>query len=175
MNVSFVMAAGSNYITPTPNAWASGNFLTTSDSINGVAAAGDSFQITGLIILPGLELPNAAQSPYIMRSYPLELLICKRYFYNGAPSMHGLLASPTVISRMSGTHPVTMRAAPTVTLVSPLQVIDQSGTSTMTSISLNFSTVDVLEINGGTSTSLSPLSYVKTYQGSGSINVDARL
>ena len=83
MNVSFVMAAGSNYITPTPNAWASGNFLVTSDSINGVAAAGDSFQITGLIILPGLEIPTAAQSPFIMRPFDQELLTCLRYYETG--------------------------------------------------------------------------------------------
>ena len=129
MNVSFVMAAGSNYITPTPNAWASGNFLVTSDSINGVAAAGDSFQITGLIILPGLELPTAAQSPFIMRPFDQELTICQRYYeksYNYATPVgtavgagnNGYVvytATPTSGISLIVPYKVRKRAAPTVT------------------------------------------------------------
>ena len=77
--VYFVLASGSTY-TISPNAWTSGNYLGATGTINGVAATSDTFQVTGLIILPGIEMPSASRAPLIMRPYGQELQSCRRYW-----------------------------------------------------------------------------------------------
>jgi len=41
---------------------------------------GDTFRITGVVVLPGIEAPSAARSPLIMRPFDHELLTCQRYY-----------------------------------------------------------------------------------------------
>jgi hypothetical protein len=48
--------------------------------VNAVAATSDSFRLTGLVVLPGIEAPSAARSPFIMRSFDQELVVCQRYY-----------------------------------------------------------------------------------------------
>jgi hypothetical protein len=78
-SILFCMAAGTN-IAGAPGAWGSTNYGGAIGTVNGVAATTDTFQMTGLIILPGLEAPSAARSPLIMRPYDQELVTCQRYF-----------------------------------------------------------------------------------------------
>jgi hypothetical protein len=73
------MAAGSNFV-GTANVWVGTNQLGVTGTINGVAATTDTFQITGVVILPGIELPSAARAPFIMRPFDQELVLCRRYF-----------------------------------------------------------------------------------------------
>jgi hypothetical protein len=77
--LSFTMAVGPS-MQITPLVWTAGNGFGATGSVNGVAATSDTFQITGVVILPGIQAPTAAQSPFIMRPYDQELLACKRYY-----------------------------------------------------------------------------------------------
>jgi hypothetical protein len=37
-------------------------------------------RISGVTVLPGIEAPSAARSPFIMRPFDQELVTCQRYF-----------------------------------------------------------------------------------------------
>ena len=78
MQITFTMASG--VIAPSANAWLAGAYHSGPGQINGVAATSDAFRITGVTILPGNEAPSAARSPFVMRPFPQELEICKRYW-----------------------------------------------------------------------------------------------
>ena len=52
----------------------------SSAGINIAATNGNVFAITGLVVLPGIQAPSAAQSPLIMRPYDQELVTCQRYY-----------------------------------------------------------------------------------------------
>jgi hypothetical protein len=84
VRVSFAIAAGSS-LAGTANTWAAANYVGVSGTVNGVAATSDTFQITGVVVLPGVEPPSAARSPLIMRPFDHELEICKRYWQKSFP------------------------------------------------------------------------------------------
>jgi hypothetical protein len=78
ISISFTMMCGSSFKVAA-GAWAAANALGSTTTINGVA--GDNrMSISGLIVLPGIELPAAAKAPLVMRPYDQELIICKRYY-----------------------------------------------------------------------------------------------
>jgi hypothetical protein len=79
-NLSFTMACGPTFTAPAANTWYSANYVSAPGQVNGVAATTDVFRITGVIVLPGSEAPNAARSQFIMRPYDQELAMCKRYY-----------------------------------------------------------------------------------------------
>jgi len=74
MQIIFNMAAGTNWQAPALQ-WTSGASAgaAVTGTINGVAATSDTMQITGVVILPGIELPSATRAPLIMRPYEVEL------------------------------------------------------------------------------------------------------
>jgi hypothetical protein len=76
----FSMASGSTGTTSTLNSWQAGTFGAGTGQVNGVAATSDVFRITGVVVLPGIELPSAARAPFIMRPFDQELLLCERYY-----------------------------------------------------------------------------------------------
>jgi hypothetical protein len=80
MQLSFTMACGSSLVAPVLNAWQAGNYVAGAGHVNGVAATSDVFRITGVVVLPGIEAPSAAQSPLIMRPFDQELVTCQRYW-----------------------------------------------------------------------------------------------
>jgi hypothetical protein len=74
------MACGTTY-QATAGAWTGvGQSFAVTGTTNGVAATTDTFQITGVVVLPGIELPLAARAPFIMRPFDEELRICQRYY-----------------------------------------------------------------------------------------------
>lgn len=60
--------------------WQTGNFDGVLGTTNGVAATSDTFQISGVGLVAGTQLPTAAQSVLMMRPFPIELQRCKRYW-----------------------------------------------------------------------------------------------
>jgi hypothetical protein len=80
MSVVFALAAGSSATASSANTWLAGNYSAAPGQVNAVAATSDSFRLTGLVVLPGIEAPSAARSPFIMRSFDQELLLCRRYW-----------------------------------------------------------------------------------------------
>jgi hypothetical protein len=190
INVTIIAANTPQFVTATFPAQASwggsktngvGGILSivpmTSGAMNIAATVGNTFEVTGLIILPGVDLPSAARAPLIMRSFDQEIQFCKRYFYNGVPSIKGVVSSPaTSAFRLSANHPVQMRATPTLAMTAALPVFDGAATSTCTTIGTNNSTPTVLEVDATIAAGLTAARPVTTYQGAGgNLNVDARL
>jgi len=117
LQITFAMAAGTNYVAPSANSWLNGNYFAAPGQINGVAATSDVFRITGVVVLPGIEAPSAARSPLIMRPYDQELVTCRRYWtqtYGGADFIATAAAQAVAASVTFG---VPMRSAPTAVAV----------------------------------------------------------
>lgn len=76
--LSITIAAGSSRV-GTAGAWAGSSYSGVTGTTNGIAATSDIAQVTGAIILPGVDLPTSEQAPRIMRPYPQELDDCLRY------------------------------------------------------------------------------------------------
>ena len=82
LDIFWAVAAGSTSGSGTAGAWtATTGLIGVTGTTNGVAATSDTFQLTGVIVLPGVELPAAARSGLILRPYDQEFLLCARYFY----------------------------------------------------------------------------------------------
>lgn len=123
--VSLCFGVGSTY-TGTASAWQSANVLGTAATTNFFATAGNQVAITGVVVLPGTQAPSAAGSPFCMRSFDTELLLCQRY-YSVAYGSGRFTA--TAISQSGETplnYPVQMRATPTITLGTPGLVLNQT-------------------------------------------------
>jgi hypothetical protein len=130
--INWAAAVGSSFA-GAAGAWVNGNLLGTPGSTNGVAAVTDGMSITGLIVLPGLELPSAAAVPLIMRPSDQELILCRRYLQRSFQDTVAIGASTTsqlygrvhltqndpYIVAMLGSFSPTMRVAPTMTVYSP--------------------------------------------------------
>ena len=117
-NVVWTFAAGTGGQTAA-GVWTNSNSFATSAQTNFFATANNVVQLTGVVILPGIEAPSAARSPLIMRPYDQELVTCKRYYnklgndkaisviIQGTPGA-GLFQSTTF------PYPVEMRTTPSV-------------------------------------------------------------
>jgi len=83
--ILFTLAAGPGRVTASPNTWVSANASTVAGQVNGAAATTNYLRLGGVVVLPGIEAPSAAQSSLIMRPFDQELLACKRYFETSYP------------------------------------------------------------------------------------------
>lgn len=108
--VGFCFGAGITYQTAA-NAWTAGNFVGTAQTTNFFATTNNFIAITGLVVLPGIELPSAARAPFIMRPYGEELLTCKRYWQYCPSGMPGITNTTTTFFTVTSFPE--MRAAPT--------------------------------------------------------------
>jgi hypothetical protein len=72
----------------TTGAWNTGNLtgiqfnfrIAVSGWHDFTATTGNTFEMTGLVVLPGIEAPSAARSAFIMRPFDQELVTCQRYY-----------------------------------------------------------------------------------------------
>ena len=64
----------------TASTWAGSDYSGAASTTNSVAATSDTFQITGVIAVPGIELPAADRAALIMRPADQELRLCQRYY-----------------------------------------------------------------------------------------------
>jgi hypothetical protein len=136
MIVSICIAAGSSRV-GTPGAWTT----TTSPGLsgatgtsNGVGATSDVFYVSGVIALPGLELPPSDRAPFIMRSFDQELALCQRYFRSSWDYGAALGAAWTAgLDQMKFSHPIgdfsTSQIFPAMRSAGTLTVYDAAGTS----------------------------------------------
>jgi hypothetical protein len=108
--VQFVIASG--IVAPAANTWFSAGYQAAPGQTNGVASTSDVFRITGVVVLPGIEAPTAAQSPLIMRPYDQELVTCQRY-YEKAPAVVRATGQLYLVAPWK----VSKRATPTLTVV----------------------------------------------------------
>jgi len=61
----------------TAGAWTTANKIGVSGLTNGVVNTSQAFLITGVVIIPGIQAPSAAQSTLIVRPYYEELILCQ--------------------------------------------------------------------------------------------------
>ena len=141
MRLSFSAMEGSGYL-GAPNTWFAGNLKGVTGMINGVGVAGDTFQITGVVILPGIQAPTAAQSSLIMRPYDQELLTCMRY-YEKVPVGTGS-------NRLLGTYAATPQSSAVVwsfkaqKRVNPTIVLAGGSSGAVDSLSVDYAMVTVV-------------------------------
>lgn len=182
LQIRFCLGAGSNNTTGVPGSWGTSNILGTSSTTNFMAATNNQFNITGVVVLPGIEAPSAARSPLIMRPYDQELVTCRRYFYQ--PQAANCYVWPgmviTATSAVFATHfPVQMRIAPTFgySAVTDYAVNTPSGQITCTALASGTLTTDYGRITATTAGSLT-VGYGAILQGitaNGQLKFDARL
>jgi hypothetical protein len=126
---SFTLTGGPafQWITITFPAQTTGTWLTTNgigaqlllemaspSTPNLMATAGNYASITGVIILPGIEAPTAAQSPLIMRPYDQELQTCARYYWKDTGMAAAAYIGPNDQIFWQYPYHVEMRAVPTI-------------------------------------------------------------
>jgi len=116
MQVVVAMAVGTNYQGPA-GVWSAGLFLGATGTVNGIAATSDVMRITGVVVLPGIYAPTAAQSPLIMRPYDQELMTCQRYYQKmDTPIIYqGYAAGAGAVVYGTMPYKVPMRSGPTIT------------------------------------------------------------
>ncbi|MGN6147506.1 MAG: hypothetical protein ACTHPD_03100, partial [Rhizomicrobium sp.] len=105
--------------------WAASDLTGVTATTNGVAATSDVFQITGLGIVPLVagvsyaDIPDAAHAPFIVRPYPTDAALAKRFYQdvcraNGSIAAASLLMQKSTNATIDGPLmlPVEMRATP---------------------------------------------------------------
>jgi hypothetical protein len=127
MSIIFSMGSGTTSTAPSANGWVVGSFTAAPGQINAVAATSDIFRITGVVVLPGIEAPTAAQSPLIMRPYDQELVTCQRYYRKLIDKeLTGQFTSASAVY-LHASFGVPFRAAPALTLLITTPTIIEIG------------------------------------------------
>lgn len=177
LDVCICLAGGSLFAGGTSGAWTTTNYLGVSGTTNGVAAISDTFQITGLIVLPGIELPSASRAPFIMRPYDQELALCKRYWQYCDPGLFGITSAAT--NFLATAWFPEMRAAPSIGLIgAPLAngIYTTAAFLTLSAVNASGATnkdAYIIFTCSTTATSLAGMLYPPVTQGK--ITLDARL
>jgi hypothetical protein len=160
--LNICIAGGSSRV-GTGSAWAGSDYSGVTATTNAVAATSDTFQVTGLIVLPGIELPSPDRAPLIMRPYDAELLACQRYLRMlGGMAVRGNFVSATNFALQVTLAPL-MRVPPTLTLltVSPAFVEWGVGARTGSGSTIGFSQVST----SGIAADIAGFSGCTTFQG----------
>jgi hypothetical protein len=162
LTLTFAVAMGSSNTASAANTWIATPCAAAPGQVNSVSTTSDIFRITGVVVLPGIEAPTAAQSPLIMRPYDQELLTCQRYFQSipGVLSAGNVSASQLIYNQFPLS--TTMRAAPTFTPITP-SYSNGSGLSSSAQTTSSYTLVHT-----GTTAGLSYVSIA-------TVNLDARL
>jgi hypothetical protein len=121
--IRFCFGVGSSSTIQGPaGSWQGTAYSGSAATTNFMATTGNSCGITGLIVLPGIELPSQARSALIMRPYGQELMTCKRYYEKNPDYVTAARWSGYAVSGVTFYATVyfgtVKRATPTVTLVS---------------------------------------------------------
>ena len=144
LTLDFDLGCGTNLRGPA-NAWAAANYLGATGAVSVVATNGAYLYVTGV----KLEIGSVA-TPFNRQSLAKSMADCQRYFYSGTPPLRGIATGTTSggAGRLGVRHPVSMRAAPTLIIVTPLAVFDGTTTTTVTAVSTTYASTEVLEFDG---------------------------
>ena len=153
LRVRFCFGAGSTY-QGTNNTWTGSQVFATSSTTNFFASTNNLVCITGVVVLPGVELPSSDRAPFIMRPFDQELRTCRRYYqiFGGDEAYEffavGTAASSTVSYVMGALSPA-MRALPAVSVsnVSHFQVLNPGGGGTVTSVTVSHNSPNIYGLN----------------------------
>lgn len=130
LRVIFCFGAGSTFQT-TAGAWAAGQYFATSSTTNFMATTNNICVVSGVLIMPGIQLPSSESLARLLRPFDDELALCQHYWcksmrYATAPangvgaSTDGILSSGGAVDTTSIygpaiPFPVPMRVVPTMT------------------------------------------------------------
>jgi hypothetical protein len=109
-----ICVAGGASRTGTSGGWAGSDYSGAASTTNGVAATSDTFQITGVIAVPGIELPAAL----IMRPADQELRLCQRYYERFGAGCLVVATSTTNLQGIFSFHVQKRNVGRTVSLIS---------------------------------------------------------
>lgn len=79
LRIRFCFASGATF-QGTNNTWTASEVFATSSTTDFMATTNNVACITGVVVVPGLEAPSAARSPFILRPFDLEMSFCRRFF-----------------------------------------------------------------------------------------------
>ena len=125
-SVRFCLAAGSTYH-GTDSTWNAGNYISTSNQVNLMATSGATFYITGVQLEVGSTATDFENLPY-----DVQLARCQRYYSTITVSQRGY-AGTTTVYVAGATLPMTMRATPTLAVIST----GSSQTDSLTAVTNN--------------------------------------
>jgi hypothetical protein len=125
-----VFSAGKAASPVATGSWTSTSTTQTTNSTNLLGTNNNLTIMTGLILLPGIELPPSDRAPLVMRPFDDELLLCKRYWEKsydyGTPlgsvtgsGVERFALSSATITMIPCKYRVRKRAVPSVTLYAP--------------------------------------------------------
>jgi hypothetical protein len=115
IEVDITLMAGSGYQWAA-GGWAAVNAIGAPGSVNAIGVS-MACAVTGLIVLPGIDLPSVARAPFIMRNFMEELPRCKRYLFQTTISRNGSQGPAVAYDSLTVQFPVEMRSVPTMTAV----------------------------------------------------------
>ena len=157
VSIAFVVMCGTDGRTATTDAWVAGNYIATSNQVNGLDNTNNNFWLTGV----QLEVGSAA-TPFEIRNYATELLACQRYCYSLTSLVAyqdvniGMATSSTVLL-VGIPCPTKFRAIPTLTATAGDWIIYPAGDAT--GMAMNASSgaesmqwIDVTRSGGGMTT-----------------------
>jgi hypothetical protein len=174
-----VYSAGKTASPVAPGSWTATSAVQTTNATNLLGVNNNQTIMTGLILLPGLELPPSDRAPLLMRPFDQELALVKRYFQRWMqPALRGVIDAGTTTNadRMGMPLPVEMRIAPALTISGTMLVFDGSATRNWSSIGIDYSTTKVVEYDialSGALTAARPA--VILQNGTGYLALDARM
>lgn len=97
---------------------------------NAVANTSYVTEITGVVVLPGLELPPQERAPFIMRPFTHELLTCSRYYQKIQRMMTLAFNTTGVVGVLNWSPP--MRSTPTISTATAVLTVNRPGTGDFT-------------------------------------------
>jgi len=173
--IDWWLAAGSTYSggTLSSNTWHNTQANRAVGQVNAVDNTSNNFYLTGV----QLEVGEQSTS-FEHRSFADELQKCKRYFqtYNEPPARGTTSGGST--DRMAFMLPVTMRAAPSVTISGTLNWYDGSAVGTITSFSAVYTEPHSVEFDAnfasGSSSAARPM-VIYNASATGALSMDAEL
>jgi hypothetical protein len=147
--VSFNLGAGSTFAS-TAGSWGAGNFIGATGSVSVVGTNGATFYITGVQLEAG-----SVATPFERRDYGRELIMCQRYCLVDTNESKAFASfaiggnSSSTASALRRYFPVTMRAAPTLTVSSTTTfLVDQGNVApATTNITLGVTTSSVAALS----------------------------
>jgi hypothetical protein len=125
---------------------------------------------SGLIQLWGVQCEiGSAMTQLEKIEYADDLRHCQRFYYQGVPPLRGVGSGNTAVGRLAASHPVPMRAVPTVTLVTPLPLWDGAVATTLVSIQITYATIFAFELDATAAAALGNGRPAIVYQGAGGL------
>jgi hypothetical protein len=121
-----ICIAGGSSRAGTAGVWAASDYGGVTATTNGVAATSDTFQLTGLIVLPGIELPAYDRAPFLVRPFDQELPLCQRYLEVGGTGIFGTWESASKV-QLGWQYKIQKRVSGAITLLTTSPTITDVG------------------------------------------------